>query len=130
LQGDRGRKLQPSSAQHDEDARDASGTTCGRLTTNERKLPGQPKGPETAKAIQARSGKETEDPERSTGARKSKPSAYAEEFAKEEVTEIVTKEPEFEIPGEDTKISQLKLHYFRDHVKMSEQYSATIANGL
>jgi hypothetical protein len=115
------------------------------------------------------------------GARKPKPSAEAEEFAKEEVTEIITEEPEFEMPGEDTKISQLKPHYFRgkldnhfekfvevvcrlsinmplldalqvptysryfkdilankyeiatlgvDHVKMSEQCSAAIANGL
>jgi hypothetical protein len=35
------------------------------------------------------------------------------EFAKEEVTEIVTEELEFEMPGEDTKIPQLKPHYFR-----------------
>jgi hypothetical protein len=54
----------------------------------------------------------TEDPERSAGARKPKPSAKAKEFAKEEVTEIVTKEPEFEMPGEDTKILQLKPRYF------------------
>jgi hypothetical protein len=97
-----------------------------------------------------------------------------------EVTEIVTEEPEFEMPGEDTKIPQLKPHYFQgkldnhfekfmevvrrlsinmplldaqvpiysryfkdilankyeiatlgvDHVKMSEQCSAAIANGL
>jgi hypothetical protein len=104
-----------------------------------------------------------------------------EEFAKEEVTKIVTEEPEFEIPGEDTKIPQLKPCYFRgkldnhfekfvevvrrlginmplldalqvptysryfkdilankyeietlgvDHVKMSEQCSAVVANGL
>jgi hypothetical protein len=104
-----------------------------------------------------------------------------EEFAKEEVTEIVIEEPEFEMPGEDTKIPQLKpcyfqgkldnhfekfvevvhrlsinmplldalqvptySHYFKDilankyniatlgvdHVKMSEQCSATVANGL
>jgi hypothetical protein len=58
-------------------------------------------------------GKETEDPEHSTGPRKPKPSAEAEEFAKEEVTEIVTEELEFEMPGEDTKIPQLKPHYFR-----------------
>jgi hypothetical protein len=157
------------------------GQLAGRLTTNEGKLPGQPKGPETAKAIQTRSRKETEDPECSAGARKPKPSAEAEEFAKEEVTEIVTKEPEFEMPGEDTKIPQLKPRYFRsklenhfekfvevvhrlsinmplldalqvptysryfkdilankyeiatlgvDHVKMSKQCSAAIANGL
>jgi hypothetical protein len=65
------------------------GQLAGRLTTNEGKLPGQPKGPESAKAIQTRWGKETKDPERSAGARKPKPSAEAEEFAKEEVTEIV-----------------------------------------
>jgi hypothetical protein len=133
------------------------------------------------KAIQTHSGKETKDPEHSAGVRKPKPSAEANEFAKEEVTEIVTKEPEFEMPGEDTKIPQLKPHYFRgkldnhfenfvevvrrlsinillldalkvptysryfkdilankyeietlgvDHVKMSEQCSAAIANGL
>jgi hypothetical protein len=65
------------------------------------------------KAIQTRSGKETEDPEHSTGARNPKPSTEAEEFAKEEVTWIVTEEPEFEMPGEDTKIPQLKPRYFR-----------------
>jgi hypothetical protein len=83
------------------------GQLVGRLSTNEAKLPGQPKGPETAKAIPTHSGKETEDPERSAGAKKPKPSAEMEEFAKEEVTEIVTEEPEFEMPGEDTKIPQL-----------------------
>jgi hypothetical protein len=89
------------------------GQLVGRLTANEGKLPGQPKGPESAKAVQTRSGKETEDPERSAGARKPKPSAEAEEFAKEEVTEIVTEEPEFEMLGEDTKIPQLKPRYYR-----------------
>jgi hypothetical protein len=89
------------------------GQLAGRLSANEGKLPGQPKGPKTAKAIQTRSGKETEDPEHSTGARNPKPSAETEEFAKEEVTEIVTEEPEFEMPGEDTKIPQLKPRYFR-----------------
>jgi hypothetical protein len=157
------------------------GQLAGHLSANEGKLPGQPKGPETAKAIQTRWRKETEDPERSAGARKPKPSAETEEFAKEEVTERVTEEPEFEMSGEDMKIPQLKAHYFRgnldnhfekfvevvrrlsinmplldalqiptysryfkgilaykyeiatlgvDHVKMSEQCSATIANGL
>jgi hypothetical protein len=53
------------------------------------------------------------DPECSAGARKPKPSAEREGFAKEEVTEIVTEDPEFEMLGEDTKISQLKPHYFR-----------------
>jgi hypothetical protein len=89
------------------------GQLVGRLSTNEGKLPGQPKGPETVKAIQTRSGEETEDPERSAGARKPKPSAEAKEFAKEEVKKIVTEEPEFEMPGEDTKILQLKPRYFR-----------------
>jgi hypothetical protein len=88
------------------------GQLVGCLTTNEGKLPGQPKGPESAKAIQTHSRKETEDLERSAGARKPKPSAEAEEFAKEEVTEIVTEEVEFEMPGEDTKIPQLKPRYF------------------
>jgi hypothetical protein len=157
------------------------GQLAGRLTTNEGKLPGQPKGPESVKAIQTHLEKETEDPERSAGARKPKPSAGAEEFAKEEVSKIVTEEPEFEMPGEDTKIPQFKPRYFRgkldnhfekfvevvrrlsinmplldalqvptyslyfkdilankyeiatlgvDHVKMSEEYSAAIANGL
>jgi hypothetical protein len=157
------------------------GQLAGCLTNDEGKLPGQPKGPESAKAIQTRSGKETEDPECSAGARKLKPSVGTEEFAKEEVTGIVTEEPEFEMPGEDTRIPQLKPRYFRgkldnhfdkfvevvrrlstnmtlldalqvptysryfknilankyeiatlgvDHVKMSEECSASIANGL
>jgi hypothetical protein len=89
------------------------GQLVRRLTANEGKLSGQPKGPETAKAIQTRSGKETEDPERSVGARKPKPSTEAEEFAKEEVTKIVTEVPEFEMLGEDTKIPQLKPRYFQ-----------------
>jgi hypothetical protein len=89
------------------------GKLVGRLSSNEGKLPGQPKGPESAKAIQTRSGKEIEDPKCSAGARKSKPSAKAEEFAKKEVMEIVTEELEFEMPGEDTKILQLKPRYFR-----------------
>jgi hypothetical protein len=88
------------------------GQLAGRLSSNEGKLPGQPKGPETAKAIQTRSGKETKDPKCFARARKPKPSAETEEFAKEEVTEIITEEPEFEMPGEDTNISQLKPHYF------------------
>jgi hypothetical protein len=83
-----------------------------RLSANEGKLPGQPKGPETAKAIQTRSGKETEDPKRSAGARKPKLFADAEGFAKEEVTKIITEEPEFEMLGEDMKIPQLKPRYF------------------
>jgi hypothetical protein len=106
------------------------GQLVRRLTTNEGKFPGQPKGPETAKAIQTRLRKEVEDLKRSAGARKPKPSAEVEEFAKEEVTETVTEEPEFEMPEEYMKISQLKPFYIRDHVKISEQCSAAIANGL
>jgi hypothetical protein len=87
------------------------GQLVGHLTTNEGKLPGQPKCPGMAKTIKTCSGKETEDPEHSAGARKPKPSAEAEKFAKEEVLEIVTEEPE--MPGEDTKIPQLKPRYFR-----------------
>jgi hypothetical protein len=89
------------------------GQLAGRLTNNEGKLPRQPKDPRSAKAIQTHLGKETEDPEHSAGARKPKPSAEAEEFSKEEVTGIVTEEPEFEMPGKDTKIPQLKPRYFR-----------------
>jgi hypothetical protein len=92
------------------------GQLAGRLTNDEGKLLGQPKGLESAKAIQTRSGKETEDPERSAGARKLKPSVGMEEFAKEEVTGIVTEEPEFEMPGEDTRIPQLKPCYFRGNL--------------
>jgi hypothetical protein len=66
----------------------------------------------TAKAIQTRSRKETEDPEHSAGARKPKPSTEVEEFAKKKVTEIIIEEPEFEMLGEDTKIPQLKPCYF------------------
>jgi hypothetical protein len=83
------------------------------LSANEGKLPGQPQGSEMSKAIQTHLGKEIEDPERSAGARKPKPSAETEEFAKEEVTEIVAEETELEMPGEDTKIPQLKTCYFR-----------------
>jgi hypothetical protein len=88
------------------------GQLAGRLTTSEGKLPRHPKGPESAKAIQTRSGNETEDLEHSAGARKPKPSVEAEEFAKEEVTRIVPEEPDFEMPGEDMKIPQLKPRYF------------------
>jgi hypothetical protein len=88
------------------------GQLARRLSTNEGKLLRQPQGPETAKAIQTRSGKETEDSERSAGARRPKPSAETEEFAKEEVIEIVTEEPEFEMPEEGMKILQLKTRYF------------------
>jgi hypothetical protein len=88
------------------------GQLAERLSANEGKLPGQPQGLEMVKAIQTRLGKETKDPKCSAGARKPKPSAEAEEFAKEEVIEIVTKEPKFVMLREDTKIPQLKPHYF------------------
>jgi hypothetical protein len=74
------------------------GQLAGDLSSNEGKLPGQPQGPKTAKAIQTRSGKETEDPECSAGARKPKPSAETKGFAKKEVIEIITEEPELEMP--------------------------------
>jgi hypothetical protein len=45
------------------------GQLARRLTNDEGKLPGQPNGPESVKAIQTRSGKETEDPKYSAGAR-------------------------------------------------------------
>jgi hypothetical protein len=106
------------------------GQLAGRLTTNERKLLGQRKGPESAKAIQTRSGKETKDPERSAGARKPKPSAEAEEFAKEEVTKIVIEEPEFEMPGEDTKITQLKPRYFRGKLDNHFEKFVEVVRGL
>jgi hypothetical protein len=157
------------------------GQLAGRISANEGNLPGQPQGPETVKSIQTHSGKETKDPEHSKGARKPKPSVEAEEFSKEEVTEIITEEPKFEMLGEGTKIPQLKPRYSRgkldnyfekfvevvlrlsinmplldalqvptyslyfkdilankyeietlrvDHVKMYEQCSAAIANGL
>jgi hypothetical protein len=80
------------------------GQLARRLSANEGKLLGQPRGPEM---------EDTEDPERSVGARKPKPSAETEGFAKEEVTEIVTEEPEFEMSEEDMKIPQLKPRYFR-----------------
>jgi hypothetical protein len=51
------------------------GQLVGRLSANEGKLLGQPQGPKTAQAIQTCSRKETEDPERSAGVRKPKPSA-------------------------------------------------------
>jgi hypothetical protein len=89
------------------------GQLVGRLSANEGKLPGQPQGSETATAIQTRSGKETEDLEHSAGARKPKPSTEVEEFAKKKATKIITEEPVFEMPREDTKIPQLKQCYFR-----------------
>jgi hypothetical protein len=89
------------------------GQLAGRLSTNEGNLLGQPQGPDTAKAIQTRSGKETKDLKCSAGARKPKPSTKAEEFAKKDVTEVITEETMFEMPGEDTKIPQLKLRYFQ-----------------
>jgi hypothetical protein len=106
------------------------GQLAGRLSANEGKLPGQPKVPEMAKAIQTRLGKETEDPEHSAGARKPKPSAETKEFAKEEVTEIVTEGPEFEMPGEDTKIPQLKPRFFRGKLDNHFEKFVEVVRGL
>jgi hypothetical protein len=87
------------------------GQSVGRLCTNEGKSQG-PQDPEKAKAIQTHSGRETEDPEHPAGARQPKPSTEEEKFAKEKVIEINTEELEFEMLGEDTKLSQLKPCYF------------------
>jgi hypothetical protein len=65
------------------------------------------------KTIQTRSGKETEDAKYPAGARKPKSFIETKEFAKEKVTEIVTEETEFEMPGEDPKIHPLKSCYVR-----------------
>ena len=72
-----------------------------------------------AKAIQTRSGKETEDPELPAGARKPKPTVEADDHTKEKVTtipEIATEEPEFEMPSDDTKMPTLKTRYFRGKI--------------
>jgi hypothetical protein len=61
------------------------GQLVGHLSANEGKLLGQPQGPEMAKAIQTRLGKETKDLEHSAGARKPKPSVEVEDFSKEKV---------------------------------------------
>jgi hypothetical protein len=58
------------------------GQLSGRLSANEGMLLEQPQGLEMAKAIQTRSGKDTEDLERSVGARKPKPPTEAEEFVR------------------------------------------------
>ena len=87
-----------------------------RLSCNEGRLPGQPQGPETAKSTQTHSGKETQDPEYPARARKPKPNIEAEMTTKEKsptpFTEIVTEEPEFEMPDQDTKMLPLKPRYF------------------
>ena len=92
-----------------------------RLSSNEGKLPGQPQSPETAKAIQTRSGKETEEPEHAAGARKPKPRVEMENIIKEKaptpMPEIVTEEPEFELDdtprffhqGHDTAKVNMKM---------------------
>ena len=69
---------------------------------------GQPQSPEMAKAIQTRSGKETEEPEHTAGSRKPKLRVEVETIIKEKaptpMPEIVTEEPEFELDDIDTKI--------------------------
>jgi hypothetical protein len=69
------------------------GQLVGHLSTNEGKLPGQPKDPEMVKAIQTHLGKESEDPEHSVGARKPKPSAEVEEFARRKLRRLSPKSP-------------------------------------
>jgi hypothetical protein len=69
------------------------GQLAGRLTTNEGKLPGQPKGSESAKAIQTRSGKKIEDPERSAGARKPKPSTEGRNLLRSKLRRSSPKNP-------------------------------------
>jgi hypothetical protein len=69
------------------------GQLAGRLSANEGKLLREPKGPETVKSIQTRSRKETEDPERSAGARKPKPSAEMGKFARRKLWRSSPKSP-------------------------------------
>ena len=68
-----------------------------------------------AKAIQTRSGKETEEPEHAAGARKPKPRVEVETIIKEKAPtptpEIVTEEPEFELDDKDTKILPPRPRY-------------------
>jgi hypothetical protein len=66
------------SVHRDEDARDASGTTCRRSMGNKEEFLRQPQGPETAKATQTHSG-ETEDHTKTM--------------------KITTEGPEFEMPS-------------------------------
>jgi hypothetical protein len=66
---------------------------AGHLSANEGKLPGQPKGPETAMAIQTRLGKETEYSERSAGVRKPKPSAKTENLLRRKLPRSSPKSP-------------------------------------
>src|SRR5688572_14323293 len=74
---------------------------AGHFTSNEGKLLGLPRNPKSAKAIQTRLGKETEDPECPVRARKSKPAAEVEMTSKEKTPtpalEIEIKEPEFKM---------------------------------
>ena len=72
------------------------------------KLPGQPQSPETAKAIQTRSGKETEEPEHSAGV---EVETIIKEKAPTPMPEIVTEEPEFELDDIDTKILPPRPQY-------------------
>jgi hypothetical protein len=69
------------------------GQLAGRISSNEGKLPGQPQGPEMAKAIQTRLGKETEDPEHSTGARKPKPSLRQRNLLRRRLPRSSSKSP-------------------------------------
>ncbi|RCV25613.1 hypothetical protein SETIT_5G179600v2 [Setaria italica] len=102
---------------------------AGHLSSNEGKLLGQPMNPETAKAIQTRSGRETEDPEHPTGARKPKPATEAEMTLKEKTPtpapKIKMEKPEFEMVDQDgTKILPAKSHYYLG--KTDEQFEKSI----
>nr|XP_034586565.1 uncharacterized protein LOC117849071 [Setaria viridis] len=89
---------------------------AGNFISNQGKFPGQLMNLESAKAIQTRSGKEIEDPERLAGVRKPKPAAEADMSSKEKTPtpalEIETEELEFEmVDQDDTKILLEKPHH-------------------
>nr|XP_034592755.1 uncharacterized protein LOC117854631 [Setaria viridis] len=118
------------------------------FTSNEGKLPGQPRNPESAKAIKKCSGMETEDPEHPAGARKPKPVVEAEMTSKEKTPtpspEIEMEEPELDINMPLLDALQVPYYtcYFKDiltnkreiqqftidHIKMTEEWSVAIAN--
>nr|XP_034591795.1 uncharacterized protein LOC117853587 [Setaria viridis] len=82
---------------------------AGNFPSNQGKLPGQSMNPKSTKAIQTRSGKKIEDPERPAGARKPKPAVEVEMMSNEKTPTLAPKieieEPEFEMVDQnDTKI--------------------------
>jgi hypothetical protein len=74
------------------------GQLVGCLSANEGKLPRQPQGPETAKAIQTHSGKETKDPECSAGAGKPKPSTETGDLLRRKLPRSSPKTPSLRCP--------------------------------